>query len=138
MEKKMLYFITILMIVVTVIIFAVFAEDPGERAARDFLESYGWEVGEMIESTEVNIPDPFDMVYESYNKLQLKAGLNLKPYEGAKGVRYTYKIENFPIYTESDIRGNVICVYGRPVGGDIMTVSADGFMESLNFLFENN
>lgn len=133
-NKKMLYFIAVVMIFVTVIVFAVFAEDPGERAARDFLESYGWETGELKEAVEVNIPEPFDMVYENYNKLQLKAGLNLKPYEGASGIRYTYKIENFPIYMESEVRGNVICIYGRPVGGDIMTLSADGFMEALNFL----
>ena len=137
MGKKMLYFIAILMTIITVVVFAVFAEDPGERAAKNFLESYGWEVDEAIESSEIIIPKPFDMVYENYNKLQLKAGLNLKPYEGAKGIRYTYKIENFPIYMESEVMGNVICIYGRPVGGDIMTVSADGFMESLNFLAEN-
>ena len=40
--------------------------------ALDFLKSYGWECEPYpIEKSEVIIPDPFDLVYESYNKLQL-------------------------------------------------------------------
>ena len=33
--------------------------------------------------------------------------------------------------TEAQVRANVITVRGKPVAGDIMTVSIDGFMHSL-------
>jgi len=75
----------------------------------------------------------FDRVYENYNDIQLKAGLDLRPYMGMKGVRYTYIVENYPKDVGEEVRANVICINNEPVGGDIMTVSIRGFIHSLNF-----
>ncbi len=102
----------------------------------EFLSSYGWEVtGDCIEKEKVEIPDVFDGVYDDYNSLQKLAGLDITDYKGKKAIRYTYIVTNFPNNSEEkEIRANVLSVKGKPVAGDIMTVSFDGFMYSLNYL----
>ena len=86
-----------------------------------------------VESEEITIPKPFDKVYENYNEIQLRAGLDLTPYMGMSGIRYTYTVKNYPVYVGEEVRANVICIDGKPVAGDIMTVSLSGFMHSLEF-----
>lgn len=99
-----------------------------------FLAEYGWSVfDETVEIEEIFIPESFDSVYENYNALQKQAGLNLEKYKGEKAVRYTYIVKNYPKKREDEVRANVVCVNGRPVAGDIMTVGLDGFMHSLKF-----
>lgn len=99
-----------------------------------FLTEYGWSVfDEAVEIEEIFIPESFDSVYENYNALQKQAGLNLEKYKGKKAVRYTYIVKNYPKKREDEVRANVVCVNGRPVAGDIMTVGLDGFMHSLKF-----
>ena len=116
----------------TTLVFVLFASGAEEQ--REFLRGYGWEVTiKAVEKADVIIPKPFDRVYENYNELQLKAGLDLRPYMGMRGVRYTYIVENYPRDVGEDVRANVICIDGKPVAGDIMTVSLQGFMHSLNF-----
>lgn len=130
----MLYFAAVLIIIATAIVFAVFASGEADTKNIEFLRGYGWIVrAKAIEKENIIIPDPFDLVYENYNKIQIKAGLDLRPYKGMKGERYTYAVENYPKDVGEEVRANIICVNGEPVGGDIMTVSLHGFMHSLNF-----
>lgn len=131
----MLYIIAATMIFLTAAVFLTFGEGSVDTKNRQFLADYGWETKRRpIERADVNIPKPFDLVYENYNKMQLEAGLDLEPYAGASAKRYTYEVTNFPYETSSEVRANVLCVDGEPVGGDVMTVAADGFMEPLSFL----
>ena len=126
-----MYFAAVIMIVIITIAFAVFASGP-DVVNLEFLESYGWKVSEhYIECEDIIIPKPFDLVYERYNELQLEAGLDLTDYMGCRGKRYTYVVENYPEDVGEQVRANVVCVNGEPVGGDIMTVSVNGFMKSL-------
>ncbi len=128
----MMYFAAVVTIMATTLVFVLFASGAEEQ--REFLRRYGWEVTiKAVEKADVIIPKPFDRVYENYNELQLKAGLDLRPYMGMRGVRYTYIVENYPRDVGEDVRANVICIDGKPVAGDIMTVSLQGFMHSLNF-----
>ena len=130
----MVYFISVVIIIVTTLMFVLFAS--GETDTNDivFLKGYGWEVRtKSVEKEDIIIPKPFDRVYENYNDIQLKAGLDLRPYMGMKGVRYTYIVENYPKDVGEEVRANVICINNEPVGGDIMTVSIRGFIHSLNF-----
>ena len=128
----MMYFAAVVTIMATTLVFVLFASGAEEQ--REFLRGYGWEVTiKAVEKADVIIPKPFDRVYENYNELQLKAGLDLRPYMGMRGVRYTYIVENYPRDVGEDVRANVICIDGKPVAGDIMTVSLQGFMHSLNF-----
>ena len=130
----MMYFAAVVIIIITTLAFVLFAKGETDMNNVSFLRSYGWEVDDRaVESAEVIIPDPFDRVYENYNKIQIKAGLDLRPYMGMHGVRYTYIVENYPADVGEQVRANVLCVDGEPVGGDIMTVSLHGFMHSLLF-----
>lgn len=130
----MMYFISVVIIIVTTLMFVLFASGETDTNNIVFLKGYGWEVRtKAVEKEDIIIPKPFDRVYENYNDIQLKAGLDLRPYMGMKGVRYTYIVENYPKDVGEEVRANVICINNEPVGGDIMTVSICGFIHSLNF-----
>ena len=130
----MMYFISVVIIIVTTLMFVLFASGETDTNNIVFLKGYGWEVRtKSVEKEDIIIPKPFDRVYENYNDIQLKAGLDLRPYMGMKGVRYTYVVENYPKDVGEEVRANVICINNEPVGGDIMTVSIRGFIHSLNF-----
>ena len=130
----MMYFISVVIIIVTTLMFVLFASGETDTNNIVFLKGYGWEVRtKSVEKEDIIIPKPFDRVYENYNDIQLKAGLDLRPYMGMKGVRYTYIVENYPKDVGEEVRANVICINNAPVGGDIMTVSIRGFIHSLNF-----
>ena len=129
----MMYFISVVIIIVTTLMFVLFASGETDTNNIVFLKGYGWEVRtKSVEKEDIIIPKPFDRVYENYNDIQLKAGLDLRPYMGMKGVRYTYIVENYPKDVGEEVRANVICINNEPVGGDIMTVSVRGFIHSLN------
>lgn len=130
----MMYFISVVIIIVTTLMFVLFASGETDTNNIVFLKGYGWEVRtKSVEKEDIIIPKPFDRVYENYNDIQLKAGLDLRPYMGMKGVRYTYIVENYPKDVGEEVRANVICINNEPVGGDIMIVSIRGFIHSLNF-----
>ena len=130
----MMYFISVVIIIVTTLMFVLFASGETDTNNIVFLKGYGWEVRtKSVEKEDIIITKPFDRVYENYNDIQLKAGLDLRPYMGMKGVRYTYIVENYPKDVGEEVRANVICINNEPVGGDIMTVSIRGFIHSLNF-----
>ena len=130
----MMYFISVVIIIRTTLMFVLFASGETDTNNIVFLKGYGWEVRtKSVEKEDIIIPKPFDRVYENYNDIQLKAGLDLRPYMGMKGVRYTYIVENYPKDVGEEVRANVICINNEPVGGDIMTVSIRGFIHSLNF-----
>lgn len=130
----MMYFISVVIIIVTTLMFVLFASGETDTNNIVFLKGYGWKVRtKSVEKEDIIIPKPFDRVYENYNDIQLKAGLDLRPYMGMKGVRYTYIVENYPKDVGEEVRANVICINNEPVGGDIMTVSIRGFIHSLNF-----
>ena len=133
-RKAMMYFISVVIIIVTTLMFVLFASGETDTNNIVFLKGYGWEVRtKSVEKEDIIIPKPVDRVYENYNDIQLKAGLDLRPYMGMKGVRYTYIVENYPKDVGEEVRANVICINNEPVGGDIMTVSIRGFIHSLNF-----
>lgn len=132
-KRAMMYFAAVAVIMVTTLAFVIFASGA-EDEQLEFLKEYGWEVtAKAVEKADIIIPNPFDRVYENYNEIQLKAGLDLRPYMGMRGIRYTYIVQNYPCDVGEEVRANVICINGKPVGGDIMTVSLHGFMHSLNF-----
>lgn len=134
MKHMVFYFIAVTVIAAVTVMCVAFG---GRDANIEFLESYGWKVNEeCIEKENVKIPAKFDEVYSAYNELQKQAGLDLEPYCGKSGVRYTYLIKNYPEKVGEAVRANVICINGKPVAGDVMTVSLGGFMHSLNYLNE--
>ena len=118
-RKAMMYFISVVIIIVTTLMFVLFASGETDTNNIVFLKGYGWEVRtKAVEKEDIIIPKPFDRVYENYNDIQLKAGLDLRPYMGMKGVRYTYIVENYPKDVGEEVRANVICINNEPVGGN--------------------
>lgn len=132
MKKMWLYFLCVALILLITAVFVVFADDS-DRTNREFLASYGWSVsGESIDRAELSIPSHPDAVWANYETLQKEAGLSLAPFLGKKAVRTTYIVYNYPTDTDLEIRANVLSCAGIPIGGDIMSVSAEnGFMHSL-------
>ena len=129
-----MYFLAILIIAVTAVSFAVFASNSDSAEGAAALEDYGWVVDKKpVDEAEVIIPNPFDLVYKNYNEIQLEAGLDLTPYMGMSGRRYTYIVKNYPKDVGEQVYANVICINGEVVAGDIMTVSLGGFMHSLKY-----
>lgn len=115
--------------------FCVFAENSDVDRCIAFLDSYGWTVSpEVYDSAEVTIPAEFDEVYKSYNIIQREADLDLTPYRGMSGIRYTFVVTDYPVDPGEPVYANIICIGGEPVAGDIMTVSINGFMHSLRRL----
>lgn len=128
---KKMYVLAIVIIAVITVAFVVFASDIDNENAK-FLAELGWRIDEeCFDSADIIIPDPFDRVYENYNKIQLQSGFDLRPYKGMKGKRYTYKVLNYPIKVNEDVYANVIWIDSTPVGGDICTFSLNGFMHGL-------
>lgn len=133
MKKMWLYTLSVAMIAAISFAFVVFADDTNEKNI-EFLSSYGWIVDKApIERVSTVFPQIADDVFNSYNRLQREAGLELECYLGKSCVRYTYIVQNYPKAVGETVRANVLTVDGKAVGGDIMTVSSDGFMHSLVF-----
>lgn len=131
---KKMYFLTILIIVVITAGFLMFFCDENALCLR-FLSSFGIETEKEPASVEeLFIPEEFDEAYESYNLLQIESGLDLLPYAGKKAVRFTYMVTNFPEDTDSAIFANVLLVNRRPVAGDIVCPSLNGFVLPLSYI----
>ena len=70
----MMYFISVVIIIVTTLMFVLFASGETDTNNIVFLKGYGWEVRtKSVEKEDIIIPKPFDRVYENYNDIQLKA-----------------------------------------------------------------
>ncbi len=104
-------------------------ENPNARL--NFISSLGYSVNlSSEEEEEIRIPMEFNDVYSSYNEIQKQSGTDLYNYRGACCVRYSYLCENNG--DGEDLRINLIVYEGRIIGGDIGTVSLDGYMEPLS------
>lgn len=100
-----------------------------ERVA--LLNEYGWNVdNEPLEFMEVKIPDVFDGVYNEYNEIQKRQGMDLADYAGKRVMRYTYKINNHPS-NEEGVVGNIIVYKNKLIGGDVCSPKLGGFMHGL-------
>ena len=92
----------------------------------EFLESYGWEIDpNAVEIVEVVIPSEFDEVYEAYNDIQKKEGLDLEKYSGKSVKRYTYTVKNYG--AETTVFANLLIYKNRVIGGDISSSDVNGF-----------
>ena len=117
---KKMYLAAVCAVIFVTVVFIVFASGADDAENIKFLNECGWSVeSRCIESAEIIIPDPFDKVYENYNRIQLQSGFDLRPYRGKKGIRYTYIVVNYPFEVNEEVRANVICIDGVPVGGDL-------------------
>lgn len=96
-----------------------------------FLFSLGWKIDRNSEQFRtVCLPANFDGVMADYNILQKSQGYDLEKYCGKVCSQYTYKITNYADCKE-DVYATIY-IFGREViGGDVHTVSSDGFMHGI-------
>ncbi len=105
------------------------ASQKVERIA--FVENLGYLVNknqtEVVK--QVEIPYLFSDTYEQYQKVQLKAGYDLKKYAGSKATLYTYNL----IYeNRTDVYANLLVADDVIIGGDISALAVDdGFIKPL-------
>lgn len=93
-----------------------------------FIATFGWDVNpDPVSVKEVLIPQEFDDVYETYNRLQTDQGLDLYKYRGKRAKSYTYEIKNYPT-GQSGVVINLLVCKDRIVGGDVSEAALDGFM----------
>ena len=105
------------------------ATDRVERIA--FIENMGYKVNRDIpeEKKEVEIPYIFGDIYGEYEKIQQKAGYNLKKYAGQKVTLYTYSLEG---ENRQDVYAHLLVADGFIIGGDISALSVeDGYINPL-------
>ncbi len=96
-----------------------------------FLNSFGWEVEpQPAEVMELTIPETFDGVYEEYNAIQQRQGMDLAKYKGKRVKRWTYQITNYP--DEPQVVANLLVYEDKIIGGDVSTVRLDGFMQGFD------
>lgn len=101
------------------------------EARRAFLAGFGWEIDESSgEEEAVVIPARFDAVYEDYNDIQKKQGLNLERYRGKTVMRYTYPVKNYEGY-DGTVYATLLIYKDRVVGGDVCSASVEGFAHGL-------
>lgn len=131
---KKMYFLTVSIILVITLGFLFLFCDENTLCLH-FLSSFDIEAEKKpVSVEELIIPKAFDDTYEAYNLLQVESGLDLSPYRGKKAVRFTYRVTNFPKEGNSEIFANVILVKRRPVAGDIVCPSLDGFILPLSYI----
>lgn len=133
MKKRVSVILFIVLCAAVIGVFTAYGEASDAQKCREFLSSYGWEIEpEPTSHAQITLPAVFDKVYENYNEIQKTSGLDLLPYCGKSGTRYTFKVTNYPIDVGETVYANVIIIDGTPIGGDIMTVSLSGFMHGLD------
>ena len=97
----------------------------------NFLSQFGYTVeSEPVESVEVTIPKEFDKVFAAYNELQKGEGLDLGRYKGKTVMRYTYKVTNYPGYSDP-VYANLLVYKNKVVGGDVCSADPSGFAHGL-------
>lgn len=93
-----------------------------------FLGQFGWKVEDTpVEEKNVRVPSEFDKIFNTYNEMQKRQGLDLSDYKGKSVTRYTYKVTNYEGY-DGTVYANIIVYKNRVIGGDICTADVDGFI----------
>ncbi len=105
-------------------------KDDASRVA--YLTSLGWEVSETALSAEdIYIPEELaEATYGDYLALQEEAGFDLTKYAGKTVIRYTYEVLNYPT-GESGVVAGLLVYKDKIIGGEVMSVQLDGFIQSL-------
>ena len=112
---------------------------PGgsDMERRQFLEGFGWELGEAYLRETIRIPAVFDKVYQTYNQIQLDQGVDLQKYAGKEVERCQYIVTNYPNYPEG-IRANLLIFEGKIIGGDVCSIALGGFMHGFSHKSSDN
>lgn len=97
-----------------------------------FLSQFGWRVEQTpVEEVEVTVPEKFDKVFNGYNEIQKRQGLDLSKYKGKTVTRYTYEVTNYE-NENGKVYANVIVYRNKVIGGDICSAKVGGFIHGFS------
>ena len=97
----------------------------------EYLNSFGVEIdAEEVVADEITVPEQFNDVYESYNKVQKAQGFDLSGYKGCKLARYTFPVTNYSDENQN-VFAEVLLYDGVVVAADIYSTNAEGFIKAL-------
>ena len=127
-----LAFLALLLLALIVHLYAGCGKNAATREDRiAFLAALGWEADpETEEANSVRIPDCGEGAMADYNELLKKGGYDLSGYKGKSVEQYRYRLMNYPDSGQA-VWVTLYVWHGRVIGGDIHTVSLDGFMHEL-------
>ena len=109
--------------------FSMKAETPEERIA--FFRQFGYEVNESpTEVKEVVVPTEFDEMYNEYNELQKKQGLDLSKYKNKRVTRYTYEATGYENCSDV-VFVNIIVYRNTVIACDVSSTDPEGFVAPL-------
>ena len=98
-----------------------------------FLADCGWAAAGPVSVETVRVPKPLNAIYETYNRLQLAQGFDLRPYAGRTLEKYVYTVENDPAAAAGEtVCANILEADGEIVGGDICAPAPDGFIHGFH------
>lgn len=127
---KKMYFLAILSILATTLLFLFFHTDENALCIQ-YLESHGYMTKADSEVCEIyQIPREFDEALMDYNLIQLSQGFDLSAHKGKNAIKHTYKITNCPELS-APLYANFITVNGKIVSADLTNPQMDGFILSL-------
>jgi hypothetical protein len=105
-----------------------FKNISSEQDMVNFLSQFGHNVDpKPIEVFEIEIPEEFNSVFESYNEIQRAQGLNLKRYLGKDATVYIYKVNNHD--HDGEVLATLFVRNGRIIAGDICSKDGEGFVK---------
>ncbi len=123
-------FFAIILLIIIVSLFSI--DNSTNQMIVDYIESIGWQVDPSpIEISHLTIPNEFDIVYETYNAIQIKAGFDLNEFKGKSVSRYSYKVQNHTKSNEEEVIASVFVYENRIIAGDISSAAINGFMHGI-------
>lgn len=103
------------------------------EARLEYLTNLGWQVEpEPVSTLQLQLPDPLEEPYLTYNKLQKEQDFDLSELCGQRVTRYTYVVLNYPEHPEG-VQLNLYLCEGLPAAGDVIVTGAGGFQAGLAF-----
>lgn len=98
-----------------------------EEQQEEFLSSFGLNAYELLSEKEIVIPDEFSPLYEEYNALQKRQGLDLEKYKGKTATQYIYSLSDCDIEGEKAY-ADIIVYKGRVIAGHLTNYLQNGNM----------
>ena len=97
-----------------------------------FLAETGYTVDPTpVRTQEVRIPGEFSEVYETYNRLQLAQGFDLRKYRDKTVLQVVYQVTDYPSEGEEPVLATLLLYRNKLVGADLSRGGADSFLRPL-------
>ena len=124
--------ITFSVVILMVIVGLFSLDDETNNMIVEYIEGLGWKLDPTPrEISYLTIPEEFDVVYDTYNAVQKRAGFPFEEFKGKKVTRYTYRILNHKESENSNIIAGVFVFENTIIGGEISSAEVNGFMHAL-------